>query len=73
MESSLRQPSLRSTVVQILDRAVSGQRITDEEALVLFEHADLATLGEAADAVACRLHPENYRTYNIDRLSLIHI
>lgn len=67
MESSLRQPDLRSTVVQILDRAVSGQRITDEEALALFEYADLATLGEAADAVACRLHPEDYRTYNIDR------
>ena len=54
-------------VVSILDKATSGQRIGDEEALFLFEHASLALLGEAADAVTRRLHPENYRTYNIDR------
>ncbi|MGB4728910.1 MAG: cyclic dehypoxanthinyl futalosine synthase [Thermogutta sp.] len=54
-------------VVSILDRATSGQRLGDEEALFLFEHASLALLGEAADAVTRRLHPENYRTYNIDR------
>ncbi|MGQ9504796.1 MAG: cyclic dehypoxanthinyl futalosine synthase [Thermogutta sp.] len=54
-------------MVQILDKAVSGRRITDEEALFLFEHANLAELGEAADAVTRRIHPENYRTYNIDR------
>lgn len=54
-------------MVQILDKAVSGQRITDEEALFLFEHANLAELGEAADAVTRRIHPEDYRTYNIDR------
>ena len=28
---------------------------------------DLAALGHAADAVTRRLHPESYRTYNIDR------
>ncbi len=54
-------------VVNILDKATSGQRIADEEALFLFEHAGLALLGEAADAVTRRLHPEDYRTYNIDR------
>jgi len=67
MESLQLQPDSHSMVVSILDRATSGQRLGDEEALFLFEHASLALLGEAADAVTRRLHPENYRTYNIDR------
>lgn len=33
----------------------------------MFEGADLALLGEAAHAVTERIHPEPYRTYNIDR------
>lgn len=51
----------------ILEKAVSGQRLAPEEGLRLLESSDLAALGEAADAVARRLHPEPYRTYNIDR------
>src|SRR5262245_37731248 len=31
------------------------------------KEADLLSLGRAADAVCKRLHPEPYRTYNIDR------
>jgi cyclic dehypoxanthinyl futalosine synthase len=33
----------------------------------LLESNDLAQIGKAADQVSRRLHPENYRTYNIDR------
>ena len=51
----------------ILDKAVAGERISSEEALQLLESHDLASLGRAADEVTRRLHPENYRTYNIDR------
>ncbi len=51
----------------ILDKAVSGQRINDEECLQLFQCNDLASLGLAASRVTRRLHPESYRTYNIDR------
>jgi cyclic dehypoxanthinyl futalosine synthase len=51
----------------ILDKAVAGERITPEEGLRLLESHDLAALGRAADEVTCRLHPECYRTYNIDR------
>lgn len=47
--------------------ATEGRRLTPEAAVTLFEHADLHSLGGAADAVARRLHPEPYRTYNIDR------
>ncbi len=51
----------------ILDKAVAGERITPAEGLALMESYDLASLGRAADEVTRRLHPENYRTYNIDR------
>ena len=51
----------------ILDRAVSGQRLTADEGLALLQSHDLAALGRAADAVTRRLHPEPFRTYNIDR------
>jgi cyclic dehypoxanthinyl futalosine synthase len=51
----------------LLDKAVAGERLTPEEGLRLLESRDFAALGRAADAVTRRLHPENYRTYNIDR------
>jgi len=52
---------------EILEKAVGGERLTPEEGLRLLESHDLASLGRAADAVTRRLHPENHRTYNIDR------
>jgi cyclic dehypoxanthinyl futalosine synthase len=51
----------------LLEKAVSGERLMPEEGLRLLESHDLASLGRAADEVTRRLHPENYRTYNIDR------
>ncbi len=51
----------------LLEKAVAGKRLAPAEGLRLLEACDLASLGEAADAVARRLHPEPYRTYNIDR------
>jgi cyclic dehypoxanthinyl futalosine synthase len=51
----------------ILSRAVVGERLTPAEGLALLESHDLTALGAAADAVTRRLHPESYRTYNIDR------
>jgi cyclic dehypoxanthinyl futalosine synthase len=51
----------------ILDRAISGRRLTADEGLRLMQSHDLPSLGRAADAVARRLHPEPFRTYNIDR------
>ena len=52
---------------KILDRAVAGERLSPAEGLRLLESHDLAALGRAADAVTRWLHPEPYRTYNIDR------
>jgi cyclic dehypoxanthinyl futalosine synthase len=51
----------------ILNKAVAGERLTRDEGVALFECRDLHALGRAADAVCRRLHPEPYRTYNIDR------
>ncbi|HEV3417261.1 MAG TPA: cyclic dehypoxanthinyl futalosine synthase [Pirellulales bacterium] len=51
----------------LLDKAIAGDRLTPDEGLRLIESRDLAALGRAADAVTRRLHPESYRTYNIDR------
>jgi cyclic dehypoxanthinyl futalosine synthase len=57
----------RAVVHAILGKAVDGGRLTVEEGVALFDCRDLAALGRAADAVCRRLHPEPYRTYNIDR------
>ncbi|TWU36206.1 cyclic dehypoxanthinyl futalosine synthase [Novipirellula artificiosorum] len=51
----------------ILDKAVDGDRLTTDDAVRLLESHDLAAIGSAADAVSRRMHPEPYRTYNIDR------
>jgi cyclic dehypoxanthinyl futalosine synthase len=51
----------------ILAKAVAGERLTPAEGVRLFECRDLHKLGRAAHAVTMRLHPEPYRTFNIDR------
>jgi cyclic dehypoxanthinyl futalosine synthase len=50
-----------------LHKAVDGYRLTPEEGLALLQSHDLLALGRAAETVTRRLHPEPYRTYNIDR------
>ncbi len=54
-------------IQSILDKAVAGVRLSREEGLLLLQSHDLSVLGQAAHAVTQRLHPEPYRTYNIDR------
>ena len=54
-------------VNDLLEKSVAGERLTPEEGLHLLESNDLAALGRAADEVTRRMHPEPYRTYNIDR------
>jgi len=51
----------------LLDKAVAGERLDPAEGLRLLESNDLSALGRAADEITRRLHPEPYRTYNIDR------
>ncbi len=58
---------MTASVQPLLDKAVAGERLSREEGLAILESHDLAAIGRAADAVTRRLHPEPYRTYNIDR------
>ncbi|QDU38199.1 Aminodeoxyfutalosine synthase [Maioricimonas rarisocia] len=55
------------TIAPILEKATAGERISADEAVTLLQSHDLTAIGQAADAVTRRLHPEPYRTYNIDR------
>jgi cyclic dehypoxanthinyl futalosine synthase len=59
--------SHNASLPSILSKAVAGERLSPAEGLALLESHDLAAIGQAADAVTRRLHPEPYRTYNIDR------
>lgn len=54
-------------ITTILEKAVSGERISSAEALQLLKSHQLTAIGAAADQVTRRLHPESFRTYNIDR------
>ena len=54
-------------ISKLLEKAADGQRLSPSEGLELLKSHDLTALGKAADAAARRLHPEPYRTYNIDR------
>lgn len=56
-----------TTTNYILEKAIGGERLRPDEGLRLLESHDLTALGRAADLVTRRLHPEPYRTYNIDR------
>ncbi len=54
-------------IAKLLDKVVAGERLSVSEGLELLQSNDLPTLGAVADFVSKRLHPEPYRTYNIDR------
>jgi cyclic dehypoxanthinyl futalosine synthase len=56
-----------ASIGKLLDKAIAGERLSLDEGVRLMESRDLTALGRAADAVTRRMHPEEYRTYNIDR------
>ncbi|MGH7200421.1 MAG: cyclic dehypoxanthinyl futalosine synthase [Planctomycetaceae bacterium] len=58
---------MSTDITPILNQAVAGERLSPEDGLRLLESHDLVAIGQAADAVTRRLHPEPFRTYNIDR------
>lgn len=58
---------MSSEIAPLLEKAVAGERLSQAEGLTLLESHDLNAIGAAADAVTRRLHPEPFRTYNIDR------
>jgi cyclic dehypoxanthinyl futalosine synthase len=51
-----------------IDAIIAGKsRLTEAQALELYHQAPLHDLGQWAAAAAGRIHPEDYRTYVIDR------
>ncbi|MCP4944540.1 MAG: dehypoxanthine futalosine cyclase [Planctomycetaceae bacterium] len=56
-----------NNIRDILDKAIAGERLSPDDGLALLESHDLAAIGSAADQVSRRMHPEPYRTYNVDR------
>jgi cyclic dehypoxanthinyl futalosine synthase len=54
-------------ITNILNKARDGQRLSFDEGLQLLNSRDLTAIGGAANEVTERLHPEAFRTYNIDR------
>ncbi len=58
---------MSTTIDRILSKAVDGTRLSFDDGVALLECHDLHKLGRAAFAVTQRLHPEPYRTFNIDR------
>ena len=58
---------IEKEIQKILDSVTEGQRLNSGDAIKLLESNALASIGQAANAVTTKLHPEAYRTYNIDR------
>src|SRR5215212_6164562 len=51
-----------------IDAVIEGTaRLTDEQAMELYRHPSLHDLGQWAHARTLRMHPEDHRTYVIDR------
>ena len=51
----------------VIDKVLKGERIYPEEALYLWEKLDFVELGNLANFVRKRLHPDNIVTFVIDR------
>ncbi len=56
-----------STIDAILNRVLSGQRLTVEDGVRLFESDELEKIGHAANQVMQRIHPEPITTFVIGR------
>ena len=56
-----------ASIQNLLADTAAGDRLSNAAAERLLASHDLASIGRAAHAVTNRLHPEPFRTYNIDR------
>jgi len=58
---------LSSEIEDILEKSMNDERLSLQEGIKLFSTKELTILGMAADEACKEKHPENYRTYIIDR------
>jgi cyclic dehypoxanthinyl futalosine synthase len=56
-----------STVDRIAEQVMRGERVSADEALVLYRQAPTHLLGRLADTIRARKHPDRTVTYIIDR------
>jgi cyclic dehypoxanthinyl futalosine synthase len=56
-----------SNLKKIIKKASQGNRLEADEGLLLFKQSDLLTLGELANGVRARFHPERLVTFIVDR------
>ncbi len=56
-----------TTTKEILNRVLSGERMSATECAQLLESYDIAQIGAAGDEIRQRRHPDNIVTYIIDR------
>jgi cyclic dehypoxanthinyl futalosine synthase len=61
------EPHIQAQIDQILAKVHDGKRITYDEAMTLYQHADLLDLAEGANARRQQVAPGEYVTYLIDR------
>jgi cyclic dehypoxanthinyl futalosine synthase len=61
------EPAVQAQVDQILAKVHEGKRITYDEGLYLYQHAELLDLADAANARRQQLVPGDTVTYLIDR------
>ncbi len=58
---------MAKTVSAILEQAVAGHRLNKDEILALFQSDELILIGQAANLMRRKMHPENMVTFVIDR------
>ena len=58
---------MRTDLKKTIVKATQGKRLDLDEGLTLLKEADLLTLGELANSVRKRLHPERIVTFIVDR------
>jgi cyclic dehypoxanthinyl futalosine synthase len=58
---------MNATIARAADKIRNGERLTPDESLRMYVDAPLPLLGELADLVRARKHPERIVTYIIDR------
>jgi cyclic dehypoxanthinyl futalosine synthase len=56
-----------TTFRDIADKVHAGERLSEADALLLMHHRDLPAIGQLADLVRQRRHPEGAVTYIVDR------
>ena len=59
--------TLTNDIQPILERALAGERLTEDDCTRLLESDDIARIGVAADELRRRLHSSGVVTYIIDR------